>query len=193
MSLSNAFSFPVGWPSIKTDRPCSFPISTIILMLDVKMLHFTLTAFSRILSNIFRKMLQLGKISDFVSRSRYRLGWRKTPAYTYKDLDGDDEIRLLKVTRSQESKFLYEIVHTNLKDAPDFQAVSYAWGRRTLDSKLPLANGSYLPVTASIQKAIPFLSCHCSTGYLWIDQLCLYPDRTGTKPLSFLRCFVLRT
>ncbi|KAF8851894.1 HET-domain-containing protein [Acephala macrosclerotiorum] len=98
--------------------------------------------------------------------------------YNYATLpQGSDEIRLLQVAkRDGPMGFEYTLVHFSLQAAPAFQAVSYVWGNPDRIAQLSLTDGTELPVTKSIQDSIPFLSQHCSTGYLWIDQLCINQD-----------------
>ncbi|PVH99482.1 heterokaryon incompatibility, partial [Periconia macrospinosa] len=54
-----------------------------------------------------------------------------------------------------------------------YQAVSYAWGEPTQDQPMKL-NGQYtLPITKTLASALSRLTGMCSTGYLWIDQICI--------------------
>jgi hypothetical protein len=98
------------------------------------------------------------------------------PSYIYLPLEAPDEIRLLKVTSAEKGVYSYEIIHTTLQNAPQFQAVSYAWGDNTRSESLALVDSTQVPITQNLSKAIWHLSWHCDTGYLWIDQLCIDQD-----------------
>ena len=101
-----------------------------------------------------------------------------TRPYNYATLpQGSDGIRLLQVAKREGSiGFEYPLVHFSLQAAPAFEAVSYVWGNPDRITQLSLTDGTELHVTKSMEDAIPFLSHHCSTGYLWIDQLCINQD-----------------
>ncbi|KAH7051086.1 heterokaryon incompatibility protein-domain-containing protein, partial [Macrophomina phaseolina] len=77
----------------------------------------------------------------------------------------------------------YEIIHTSLEQFPSYEAVSYAWGGggggvggSSRDHKIPLRRGITMQVTESVEMLLRFVSPISSTGYLWIDQLCINQD-----------------
>lgn len=105
-----------------------------------------------------------------------------TPAlYHYRSLEADHAFRLIKVSRhkppansKETTSYSYEIVHASIDTTtPPYQAVSYVWGVGKRDEPLTLCDGTCILVTKSLATAINILSEHCSTGYLWIDQICI--------------------
>lgn len=84
-------------------------------------------------------------------------------------------IRLLSVQWSGTAKeTTFDLVAFTLEDAPPYQAVSYVWGSDKRDRSLTLANGHTLWITENLETALEYVVKQCSTGYLWIDQLCEY-------------------
>ena len=65
------------------------------------------------------------------------------------------------------------IIRTALRDAPQYDALSYVWGSPIRSCHLVLADGTTMPITESIAEAAPFLLNTRRTGYLWIDQVCI--------------------
>lgn len=65
------------------------------------------------------------------------------------------------------------IVITALRDAPQYDALSYVWGNPIRNCYLVLCDGTSVPITRSIAEAVPFLLNTRRTGYLWIDQVCI--------------------
>jgi hypothetical protein len=100
--------------------------------------------------------------------------------YTYLPLYGSDEIRLLEVSRNVEGLYSFEIVHVPLATAPPFQAVSYTWGSNTKNCALTLMHGAQIAITQTLSEAMSYLSLHCDSGFLWIDQICINQD-DGTE------------
>jgi len=99
--------------------------------------------------------------------------------YQYRPLKGDHEFRLIQVSREETTSkdgatHHYNIIHANLDtSAPPYQTTSYVWGIGSHDGRLTLRNGEYLYITTTLATGIHLLSEHCSTGYLWIDQICI--------------------
>lgn len=93
--------------------------------------------------------------------------------YNYRPLTEREDIRLLKVSVPWYGPSKFAIIHTPLSKAPKFQTVSYHWGSSTHRHTLALEDGKTLPITDSLARAIPKLSKLCTTGYLWIDQICI--------------------
>src|SRR5215472_5413521 len=101
--------------------------------------------------------------------------------YKYHELETEDHFRLLKVKamgKRKEShgtfgKWEFKIVHVKRSECPQYETVSYAWGNTRMDQILPLADGTVLQITMSMLEALPYVARNCSTGYLWIDQVCI--------------------
>jgi hypothetical protein len=97
--------------------------------------------------------------------------------YQYKSLKQDDEIRLLKVEETSSSpyqqRFKFTLVHSTIDEGPLYETVSYVWGSSLRDRHLPLSDGMVLGINENLEIAILKLARWCSTGYLWIDQICI--------------------
>ncbi|KAB2570701.1 Heterokaryon incompatibility protein 6 [Lasiodiplodia theobromae] len=71
----------------------------------------------------------------------------------------------------------YEIVHVSLDAAPLFEAVSYVWGSSKKTQLIRLLPASRtLAVTDALTQVLAHLNKTSTTGYLWIDQLCVNQD-----------------
>ena len=103
------------------------------------------------------------------------------PAYTYRDLKKEDEIRIFKVEKTGPQEWQYDIEHTTLTDAPPFETVSYVWGPDTRQNIIRLRAGRTIRVNDSLSKALPYLSAECKTGYLWIDQININQSSTHER------------
>jgi hypothetical protein len=94
------------------------------------------------------------------------------PKYQYRLLQGDREIRLLKVITSPDGKWRYQHIHIELHEyfrSMNYEAVSYVWGTNERNRLLPILDEGtikYIPITEALEKALPFLSHKCSTGFL---------------------------
>lgn len=114
---------------------------------------------------------------------------RELPQFVYEPLKTSRNIRLLRVSVSSATtaqrqtahaptenanRTSYELVEVPLSTCSDtYEAVSYAWGNTTQSHSLQI-NGQYqLPITETLATALPYLTKPCSTGYLWIDQICI--------------------
>jgi len=98
--------------------------------------------------------------------------------YCYEPLKPNRQFRLLSVRSNPTPsgpEWEYNLVTFPLDHAPSYETVSYVWGDNKRLHSLNLAEDTLL-VTESISKALPLLSPHCTTGYLWIDQLCINQD-----------------
>lgn len=98
--------------------------------------------------------------------------------YTYQSLEPGRHFRLLSIrSNAADGSLQFQLVHHHLDDAPPYQTLSYTWGSGARDLALPvLADGSTfqsLLITETLHKALPFLAKECSTGLLWIDQICI--------------------
>jgi hypothetical protein len=101
--------------------------------------------------------------------------------YKYKPLKHKDSTRLLKVERdtkpnssisAAEGSVRYKILEFAINSLPDYETASYAWGDTTKTVPIPVEQNNTLLVTESLAVGLPRLAQYCTTGYLWIDQLC---------------------
>ncbi|KAL0258806.1 hypothetical protein SLS55_006310 [Diplodia seriata] len=71
----------------------------------------------------------------------------------------------------------YEIVHVSLDAAPSYEAVSYVWGSSTQTQLVRiLPTNRTLAITDALTQVLAHLNKSSTTGYLWIDQLCINQD-----------------
>jgi hypothetical protein len=107
------------------------------------------------------------------------------PRYQYRPFEGNRQIRLIAVTPPKLEHFhcdyKYNIVTASLDSAPSYEPVSYVWGAGDLDQCLFLKDGSFLEITNTLSSALPTLSRHYETGYLWIDQLYINQDDVAER------------
>lgn len=74
----------------------------------------------------------------------------------------------------------------NLKDHPQYEAISYCWG--TSPPSIPITcNGSRLEITESLHSALRRLRYEHGCRILWADQICIYLDRSRIKYRRNLR------
>lgn len=104
--------------------------------------------------------------------------------YKYEALKFPFPIRLLKVIPTENGGFSYELIHTTLEHGPPFQSVSYAWGHNIRDHRLTLRDGTQLAITKNLFDAIPYVSRLASSGYLWIDQICIHQDNFSERNIQ---------
>lgn len=68
------------------------------------------------------------------------------------------------------------MIETTFDQAPAYETLSYVWGTTDRNKTVPLRNGKLLRITKLLKEALPFVETQCSTGYLWIDQICIDQD-----------------
>jgi hypothetical protein len=109
--------------------------------------------------------------------------WNPTPyAYTPLNYKLGLEIRLLVVLPGEPSDQLRcDIIHVNLEDRPDYEAVSYTWasddGDATLSQTIYCDVDKYISVTINCDKALRQLRRCGLKRRLWIDAVCI--DQTN--------------
>jgi len=103
------------------------------------------------------------------------------PAYTYRALKEEDEIRIFKVEKTGPSEWRYNIEHTTLRNAPPFETVSYVWGPDTRRNILRLQDNRTIRINDNLAQALPYLSAECKTGHLWIDQININQSSTHER------------
>jgi hypothetical protein len=72
-------------------------------------------------------------------------------------------------------------VHTALEDAPLYQTLSYVWGSPERPHPLTLSDGTLLHITETLQDLLPPIHAYITTGYLWVDQLCIDQKNTAER------------
>lgn len=110
------------------------------------------------------------------------------PSFQHKPLLGVSTVRVLHVRSTQSGTddgqahlttpgvvpVSFELIEVFLADYVDkYQAVSYAWGLSAKNHHITIEEQYSLPITQSLATALPYLIRSCSTGYLWIDQICI--------------------
>lgn len=98
------------------------------------------------------------------------------PLYQYKPLRHEREIRLLKaskVSASIQQPLAFSLIHAIIENVPPYEPISYVWGPDARSHTLALSDGTVLHITENLDHAIADVVRHCSTGYLWIDQICI--------------------
>lgn len=99
-------------------------------------------------------------------------------SYAYQPLNPGRHIRLLSVrSNAVDGSPHFQLHHYELDDAPLYQTLSYTWGPGARDHPLPIYTGGpsfhSLKITLTLHSALPFLVKECTTGFLWIDQICI--------------------
>ena len=99
--------------------------------------------------------------------------------YNYQKLDTPSSFRLLQIERPPDDTNApchYSLIQTTLDQAPPYETLSYVWGTTDQSEMVTLRNGKFLRITKLLKEALPFVERQCSTGYLWIDQICIDQD-----------------
>jgi hypothetical protein len=99
-------------------------------------------------------------------------------------LNSETDIRLLQCRlRSDDLKGMrweISLISVDIHCAPPYEAVSYVWGDSKVVHDLEVQGYDSrgivdftISITASLYAALPYLLATSTTGYLWIDQLCI--------------------
>lgn len=100
--------------------------------------------------------------------------------YRYERLENDGQFRLLAVEPWDDNgHFSYELKTFSMSNAPPYETVSYVWGQDERRFLLSFKDSTVLQINRSLFSALPLLSRHCQSGYLWIDQVCI--DQSNVK------------
>ncbi len=114
----------------------------------------------------------------------------------------EEEIRLLNVSRysNPENPHLEEDMHctrttVSIDNAPEYAALSYEWHGPDPDIHLfdVYVNGHLMHLTVNLIVALSYFRSRVTPGpfLLWVDAICIYPDRSRIKYLRNLRCLLL--
>ena len=87
------------------------------------------------------------------------------------------EIRLVELLPGDPADSIYcEIIHVNLDDDPDYEAVSYTWATESGDASLSktvrCVSGGVIAVTLNCEAALRQLRRLWYRVRLWIDAIC---------------------
>ncbi|KAF2263797.1 hypothetical protein CC78DRAFT_568842 [Lojkania enalia] len=74
-----------------------------------------------------------------------------------------------------------DLITTLLDNAPSFETVPYVWGTGNRNVELEFKGGSSLKITQRLFDSLIELTRNCSTGYLWIDQICIDQENDREK------------
>ncbi|KAF2025617.1 hypothetical protein EK21DRAFT_76014 [Setomelanomma holmii] len=78
-----------------------------------------------------------------------------------------------------------EIIHVNLEDEPEFEAVSYTWagedGDASLSHSIDCGNNNLVPITVNCQAVLRQLKQRGLRRRLWIDAICINQSRISER------------
>ncbi|KAK5677559.1 hypothetical protein LTS10_010131 [Elasticomyces elasticus] len=104
----------------------------------------------------------------------------------YADLPLDaskQQIRLLHL-RPGAGDLQADLAVVDLADQPEYEALSYTWGDRTLDKSIVLGGRSRLPVTDNLWRALRGLRYRWRSRVLWVDALCIDQKNIGERSMQ---------
>ncbi|XPS71674.1 hypothetical protein M3J09_003851 [Ascochyta lentis] len=100
--------------------------------------------------------------------------------YQYRKLNYilGQEIRLVNIHPGQPLEpVTCDIIHVNLEDDPEFEAVSYTWANgdedKSLSEKIHISDESTTNVTASAHASLCQLRKHGLSRRVWLDAVCI--------------------
>lgn len=107
--------------------------------------------------------------------------------YQYQKFTSPRQLRLLKVhaklreaeqeqpaevRRPSVSEYTFDLITNTLDEAPSYETVSYVWGDGDFNAQLHFLDDGKLHITYGLYESLGELARECSTGFLWIDQIC---------------------
>ncbi|KAH7078786.1 heterokaryon incompatibility protein-domain-containing protein [Paraphoma chrysanthemicola] len=99
--------------------------------------------------------------------------------YRYRRLSYElgQEIRLVVLYAGQkQDRLVCTIIHVNLLDEPQYEALSYTWKDHTGDASFTgelYCRGTAIPITANCEAALRQFRKRDAPRYLWIDAICI--------------------
>jgi hypothetical protein len=91
----------------------------------------------------------------------------------YRTLADTNEIRLLHLQPGATNEpLICQLVHSNLLDKPQYEALSYMWGRKESPLQIEL-DGGIIEVRNNLWQALNHLRHPQTARILWIDALCI--------------------
>lgn len=89
----------------------------------------------------------------------------------YRELEGGDEFRLIKVSPKNEQELECKIVCSSLRHPPDYIAISYAWGDGFDKRQITLEGVERVSVNANLYDALMAVREPDNAILVWIDGL----------------------
>ncbi|KAH3920789.1 hypothetical protein HBH56_009830 [Parastagonospora nodorum] len=128
-------------------------------------------------STTFSKQLHSSQVASMASSH-----------YHYDDLSSETAaFRLFRIQKSQPcptgtfSKVEICLFEATFDGHPEYEAVSYAWGRDPASSTI-MCNDKNLDVTPNVEAILHMLSSQAnSTGAYWIDSICINQSSVSEK------------
>ena len=104
--------------------------------------------------------------------------------YSYTPLDSSRrEIRTIIIHPGEPSSPIScSLSIVSLNDRPVYDALSYVWGDVSEKRRITI-DGAHLFITRNLHAVMLRLRCSPQTLTLWIDAICIYPDRSQIKHL----------
>jgi hypothetical protein len=96
------------------------------------------------------------------------------PPFQYTSLPGSRHIRLLKRTYGElPNTMAFDFISLPLESAADeFVAISYCWGTASTNKRLPLSDGSYIPITENVEALLTHIFTE-DHDLIWLDAVCI--------------------
>lgn len=99
------------------------------------------------------------------------------PSYHYAPLTDANSFRLFRISKPQPgsatgNQIQIHLFEADFRDAPAFDAISYAWGRDGASSAI-LCNGRSLFVTPNVEAILRMLAKEESDRAFWVDSICI--------------------
>jgi hypothetical protein len=101
------------------------------------------------------------------------------------------KIRLVRLqpAKDLQSPIACTLQTVSLDEHPHFEALSYTWGRTTIyATRCVHLNGKECAVTMNLWQALRYLRHQSHERIIFVDALCIYPDRHRTNCCRNLRC-----
>jgi hypothetical protein len=101
--------------------------------------------------------------------------------YAYQKLDIPSSFRLLRIERPEtcddtKTAWVYSLTQTTFEQSPPYETLSYVWGTTDRSELVRLRDGKLLRITKPLKDALAFVVRQCTTGHVWIDQICIDQD-----------------
>ncbi|KAL1875733.1 hypothetical protein VTK73DRAFT_9854 [Phialemonium thermophilum] len=94
------------------------------------------------------------------------------PLYQHQPLVGDRCIRLLRLNGGKAGSLSGELLSTAIEDAPDYDALSYVWGKPQEGCSIALGD-RHLPITPNCKDALVHLAAQEADHLVWVDSVCI--------------------
>jgi Heterokaryon incompatibility protein (HET) len=105
----------------------------------------------------------------------------------YEALSKPQNIRLLHTSPGDDSEEIRcSLVEADWATNPSYEALSYTWGSPEVGKSI-ICNGRHASVSINLFHALRQIRRPDIEVIFWIDQLCMYPDRSRTKSCRNLR------